>query len=82
MATTKGFINKAKPLKFLTCNPIRPCLYQNAGKPNNTEGVFFFELGCGSVLKGLNKRLSNKPTISVGDNKGLDEAIEFLEEYV
>ncbi|GAA9186331.1 hypothetical protein HpHA192_00890 [Helicobacter pylori] len=42
----------------------------------------FFELGCGSVLKGLNKRLSNKPTISVGDNKGLDEAVEFLEEYV
>lgn len=42
----------------------------------------FFELGCGSVLKGFNKCLSNKFIISVGDNKGFDEIIEFLEEYV
>ncbi|GAA9722009.1 hypothetical protein VN0033_04130 [Helicobacter pylori] len=53
-------------------------------------GVDFEEIPLGGNVfhkgvyhnKGLNKRLSNKPTISVGDNKGLDEAIEFLEEYV
>ncbi|GAA7442986.1 ACP S-malonyltransferase [Helicobacter pylori] len=81
-ATNEAYHNKAKAVELLSLQLTQPVRYQDCVKSNNDRVDVFFELGCGSVLKGLNKRLSNKPTISVGDNKGLDEAIEFLEEYV
>ncbi|AFI05717.1 ACP S-malonyltransferase [Helicobacter cetorum] len=81
-ATKEAYNNKEKAIELLSLQLTQPVCYQDCVKSNNDRVDAFFELGCGSVLKGLNKRLSNKPTISVGDNKGLEEAIEFLEEYV
>ncbi|WP_104712317.1 ACP S-malonyltransferase [Helicobacter cetorum] len=81
-ATKEAYSNKEKAIELLSLQLTQPVHYQDCIKENNDRVDAFFELGCGTILKGLNKRLSNKSTMSIGDNKGLEEAIEFLEEYV
>ncbi|HAC71511.1 MAG TPA: malonyl CoA-acyl carrier protein transacylase, partial [Arcobacter skirrowii] len=38
----------------------------------------YIEFGNGAVLKGLNKKSSEKPTLNVSDMKTLNETIEAL----
>jgi len=60
----KPYQSKAQALNLLAEQLISPVLYKQSIKDNDKEIDIFIECG-GNVLKGLNKRLSQKETISL-----------------
>lgn len=67
------YSNKAEAIPLLASQLISPVLYKQAIK-RHEEGVdFYVECGHGSVLKGLNRRLSQKPTFSIENPAGIKE---------
>ena len=61
---TKPYQSKAQALDLLAKQLVSPVLYKQSIRENDTEIEGFIECG-GNVLKGLNKRLSQKETISL-----------------
>ena len=47
-------------------------------KAHDSKVDLYIEFGNGAVLKGLNKKSSEKPTLNVSDMKTLNETIEAL----
>lgn len=60
----KPYQSKAQALDLLAKQLVSPVLYKQSIRENDTEIEGFIECG-GNVLKGLNKRLSQKETISL-----------------
>ena len=76
--TAKFYNNKDEALNLLKNQLTNPVLYKQsiANYENDVEN--FIEFGA-SVLKGINKKITQKPTFYVTDLKSLDETIKNLE---
>ena len=72
--TAKAYQTKEEAKRLLSLQLVSPVKYKQSivGIENDTD--CFIEFG-GTVLKGLNKRLSQKPTYSITDMQSLEEAV-------
>lgn len=78
-ASLELYESKEDAKTLLTQQLIMPVLYKQSIQKISSEIDAFIEFGNGSVLKGLNKRLSDKITYSVSDVVTLKECIANLE---
>ena len=77
-ATLESYSDKATAVNLLTKQLTLPVLYKQSIKKVESEVDCFIEFGYGAVLKGLNKRLSTKPTHSIGSLQSLNATLEEL----
>lgn len=77
-ATINFYQSKNEAKELLVEQIVSPVFYKQGIRKIDLEVDGFIEFGCGSVLKGLNKRLSTKPTLSVSDLQTLKESIDAL----
>ncbi|BCX78956.1 ACP S-malonyltransferase [Campylobacter sp. 19-13652] len=76
--TACAYSDKAKALELLKAQLVSPVLYKQSIQNVQDEVDVFIELGA-SVLKGINKKITNKPTLSITDIASLDAALVELE---
>ena len=62
---------------MLKAQLVSPVLYKQSIKSIENEVDIFVEFG-GSVLKGINKKITEKPTFSITDLSSLDELLKEL----
>ncbi|MGP1579798.1 MAG: ACP S-malonyltransferase [Wolinella sp.] len=72
--------SKAEALALLPSQLISPVLYKQSIKKHDEKVDFYIECGWGGVLKGLNRRLSEKPTYLVDSPTGIEELKKSLGE--
>ena len=77
-ATIESYHTKEKALALLTMQLIKPVFYKQSIINNENRIDCFIEFGYGNVLKGLNKRLSSKPTYCISNNLSLESTINEL----
>ncbi len=75
--TASEYQCKAEAKKLLSEQLISPVKYKQSILHVEDSIDFFIEFG-GSVLKGLNKRITQKPTHSITDMKSLEEVLALL----
>lgn len=73
-ASTELYNNSSKALELLTTQLIKPVLYKQSIIKYQNDVDCFIEFG-GNVLKGLNKRITNKPTYSITDTHSLENTL-------
>ncbi|PAF52459.1 ACP S-malonyltransferase [Helicobacter sp. 13S00477-4] len=78
-ATMQPYNNKQEALELLTKQLTQPVLYKQSIQKLNDKIDIFIEFGHGGVLKGLNKRLSEKPTFSIANLASLNETISQIQ---
>ncbi|MGP1450058.1 MAG: ACP S-malonyltransferase [Wolinella sp.] len=71
--TSNPYNNKSDAIKLLSSQLISPVLYKQSIKKHDEKVELYIECGHGGVLKGLNRRLSGKPTISIEKPSDIDE---------
>jgi len=76
--TAKPYNSKDEAITLLDRQLVQPVLYKQSIKNVESDCELFIEFG-GTVLKGLNKRLTKTPTISITDMKSLEKAIEEID---
>ncbi|MDO5046403.1 ACP S-malonyltransferase [Campylobacter sp.] len=76
--TAKAYSSKDEALSLLKDQLVKPVLYKQSIENFKDEVEIFIEFGS-SVLKGINKKITDKPTYSVMDMKSLDEIMNILE---
>ena len=76
-ASAKAYGSKDEALNLLKAQLVSPVLYKQSIKSIENEVDIFVEFG-GSVLKGINKKITEKPTFSVTDLSSLDELLKEL----
>ncbi|PRM90521.1 [acyl-carrier-protein] S-malonyltransferase [Aliarcobacter cryaerophilus] len=69
---------KDEAIELLSSQLISPVKYKQSIKANDSKVDLYIEFGNGAVLKGLNKKSSEKPTLNVSDMKSLNETVEVL----
>ncbi|MGJ0330967.1 ACP S-malonyltransferase [Aliarcobacter cryaerophilus] len=69
---------KDEAIELLSSQLISPVKYKQSIKAHDRKVDLYIEFGNGAVLKGLNKKSSEKPTLNVSDMKTLNETIEVL----
>lgn len=74
-ATIESYNTKNKALDLLTMQLTKPVFYKQSIIKNENRIDCFIEFGHGNVLKGLNKRLSSKPTYCISNNASLESTI-------
>ncbi len=67
--------SKDEAIELLSSQLVKPVLYKHSIKNIEDDTDLFIEFGEGAVLKGLNRRITKKPTINVKDMKSLEEAL-------
>ncbi|TXE84506.1 ACP S-malonyltransferase [Campylobacter peloridis] len=72
-----AYDNKDKALMLLSEQLIKPVLYKQSIKNIDEEVSFYIEFGA-SILKGLNKKISQKPTYSLTNMNDLDEILKVI----
>lgn len=77
-ASASGYSSKNEALNLLTNQLVKPVLYKQSIAKFQDEVDIFIEFGS-SVLKGINKKITNKPTYSITDLASLDEILTILE---
>lgn len=77
-ATNEVYSTKEQALKLLCLQLVKPVRYKQNITKVNDEVDGYIEFGHGSVLKGLNKRLSDKPTYSISDVTSLKKVLDLL----
>lgn len=77
--TAKKYSTKEEAIKLLSKQLVSPVLYKQSIANIEDEVDMFIEFGNGSVLKGLNRRITKKPTINVSDIKSLEKALEQIQ---
>lgn len=75
-ATNELYSTKDKAVALLADQLTKPVRYKQAIKTIDNDVDLFIEFGQGSVLKGLNKKITDKPTVSVSNPDELEIAIE------
>ena len=75
--TASAYQSKADAKALLSQQLISPVKYKQSILHVETMTDCFIEFG-GSVLKGLNKRITQKPTYSITDMKSLEEVLALL----
>lgn len=76
--SAKPYTAQSEALNLLKEQLVRPVLYKQSIARCESEVDCFIELGA-SVLKGMNKKITDKPTLSVTDAASLEEAVKFME---
>ena len=76
-ATTEPYSDKSRALELLTMQLINPVLYKQSIMKYQDEVDCFVEFG-GNVLKGLNKRITDKYTYSIFDAPSLENVLEVM----
>ena len=74
-ATLEPYRTKERAAELLTLQLTRPVRYRQSIEQNAPRVDCFIEFGHGGVLKGLNKRLSDKPTLCISDTQSLESAL-------
>lgn len=77
-ATMESYKSKASAINLLSKQLTSPVLYKQSIKKIESEVDCFIEFGYGGILKGLNKRLTTKPTYSIGNMQNLNTILEEL----
>ena len=77
--TAKKYSTKDEAVKLLSKQLVNPVLYKQSIENIEDEIDLFIEFGNSSVLKGLNRRITKKPTINVSDIKSLEKALEQIQ---
>ena len=72
--TAKSYSTKGEAQKLLSEQLVNPVLYKQSIKNIENEADKFVEFG-GSVLRGINKKITKKETISIVDMPSLQKAI-------
>lgn len=72
--TAKAYQTKEEAKRLLSLQLVSPVKYKQSIVGIESDTDCFIEFG-GTVLKGLNKRLSQKPTYSITDMQSLEEAV-------
>ena len=78
-ATAKAYSSKSEALNLLKAQLISPVLYKQSIKAIESGVDCFVEFGA-VVLKGINKKITEKPTFSITNLSSLDEFITFAKE--
>lgn len=76
--STEVYNTKDEAIELLSSQLISPVKYKQSIKAHDSKVDLYIEFGNGAVLKGLNKKSSEKPTLNVSDMKTLNETIEVL----
>ncbi|MFZ9659192.1 MAG: ACP S-malonyltransferase [Arcobacteraceae bacterium] len=74
-ATTKPYNTKDEAITLLSNQLIMPVLYKQSIQAHMSKVDMFIEFGNGNVLKGLNKKGVDVPTLCVNDMNTLEEVI-------
>ena len=72
--TTKAYSTKAEAIELLSAQLTSPVKYKQSVALNQDVDLFI-EFGNGIVLKGLNKKITDKPTLNVSDMKTLESVL-------
>ncbi len=75
--TASAYQSKSEAKKLLSEQLVSPVKYKQSILHVESSTDSFIEFG-GSVLKGLNKRITQKPTYSINDMKSLEEVLALL----
>ncbi len=75
--TAEKYATRDEAIALLPEQLIKPVLYKQSIEKFENEVDLFLEFG-GNVLKGLNRRLTKKPTLAVTDTASLEAAIEAI----
>ena len=78
--TAKEYNSKDEAIKLLSEQLVKPVLYKQSILNYENEVDAFIELGNGVVLKGINKKITKKPTLSINDMKSLEKVISQLKD--
>nr|WP_314166193.1 ACP S-malonyltransferase [uncultured Campylobacter sp.] len=78
-ATARVYRTKSEALELLKAQLIGPVLYKQSIKNYEGETDYFVEFGA-AVLKGINKKITQKPTFSITDLASLDEFLKFAKD--
>ena len=73
--TTQAYSTKDEAIKLLSAQLTSPVKYKQSIKACEDKVDLFIEFGNGIVLKGLNKKITAKPTLNVSDMKTLEMVI-------
>lgn len=73
--TTQAYSTKNEAIKLLSAQLTSPVKYKQSIKACEDKVDLFIEFGNGIVLKGLNKKITDKPTLNVSDMKTLESVI-------
>lgn len=73
----KAYTSKEEALSLLKAQLVSPVLYKQSIKAYEEEVEFFVEFGA-SVLKGLNKKITEKETYSLSNLNDIDEFLKVL----
>lgn len=76
--TAKPYSTKAEALELLPKQLVEPVKYKQAMANIDDEVDCYIEFGHGAVLKGLNKKATNKPHFNVSDMASLEATIEAI----
>ena len=76
--TAKAYSTKAEAMELLGKQLISPVLYKQSIQKNDDLVECYIEFGHGAILKGLNRRITKKPTLVVNDYDSLNSVIETL----
>ena len=78
--TAKAYNTKEEAISLLGSQLIKPVLYKQSVQANASSIDLYIEFGNGSVLKGLNKKGVDSPTISVNSMESIINAIGIINE--
>ena len=76
--TALRYNSKKEALTLLADQLTKPVLYKHSIKAIENDVDLFIEFGNGSVLKGINKKLTKTPTISINSMSTLEDAINMF----
>ena len=76
--TADIYNTKDEAIDLLSKQLINPVKYKHSIKAYEDKVDYFIEFGNGVVLKGLNRKITKKPTLNVSDMKTLESALEKL----
>lgn len=78
--TAKAYNSKEEAIDLLSEQLINPVKYKHSIASKDEDVDAFIEFGNGIVLKGLNRKITKKPTLNVSDMTSLKKTIEALNE--
>ncbi len=73
--STQAYTTKDEAIDLLAAQLTSPVKYKQSIKAHEDKVDLFIEFGNGIVLKGLNKKITEKPTLNVSDMKTLEAVI-------
>jgi [acyl-carrier-protein] S-malonyltransferase len=77
--TANKYSSKAEALTLLGDQLVKPVKYKQSIEAYESDVDMFIEFGNGAVLKGINKKLTKVPTVSVNSMASLEEVINSLQ---